>query len=191
MRRVLALAALACAAAGAAANPWPQEPQAALGVQLGARLADLDLPPCGNPRHKDWGIKVCVFSSTYAGERYVHELRSLPDLPFQYEAFILERDGTVAGVAMTAAASDWPRLRATLIERYGPPMRSEAAKASNLGGAVLGSERLSWAGERASVTAEERGHDMRTSSVHIDDVAALARINEQTRQHTKDSAGKL
>jgi hypothetical protein len=191
MRRALVFAALACAATGAMADAWPQEPQSALGVQLGARLADLDLPPCGDPKHKDWGTKVCVFSSTYADGRQVHELRSLPDLPFQYEAFILEHDGLVAGVALTAAASDWPKLRATLIERYGPPMQAHTASAANLGGAVLDSERLTWTGERAGVVAAERGHDMRTSSVHIDDLATLARIRAQMQQRTKESAGKL
>lgn len=191
MRRVLAFAVLACAAAGAMADPWPQEPQSALGVPLGAKLAGLDLPACGNPQHKDWGAKVCIFRSTYAGGRHVHELRSLPDLPFQYEAFILEHDGAVAGVALTTAVADWPRLRATLIERYGPPLRSETAKATNLSGAALDSERLTWIGERASVTAEERDHDMRTSSVHIDDLAALARLHEQAQQRTRESAGKL
>lgn len=187
----LAGAVLVFSAFSALAQPWPQEPTTVFGVELGAHLADLNLPRCNEPSHPKWGESVCIFSSTYARGAMVHELRSLPDLPFQYEAFLFEHGEVVSSITLKVAAEDWPALKATLIERYGPPMSITAGHAANLGGAVLPSDQLDWIGERTRVSATQRGLDMWTSSVVIEDRRTQARIAEQERRRIKDAAPGL
>lgn len=189
MRQVLAVAALACATAGAIAAPWAKEPRTVFGIELGANFDALKIPDCPGPFAKEQATQVCIAGG---GAGPVFELGHLPDFGFNYRAHIFTApDASITSIRITAPYAHWYALVDLLRERYGPPTKRSTHKVTNMAGAAFDVAELMWLGPRTTIMAVERSGTVYECTVDFNDMATASRLDAAKRQRAKESAGKL
>ncbi len=144
--------AMSAVALGAGAQ-WAQEPTSVMGVQLGGKKEDIPRCPAGNAALKS--TTVCVEPNA-AGPEY----GTLWGLPLNFilgGADVRFVDGRVQLVLVAVRHDEsYRRLKAILIERYGPPHSVEDKSVTTLDGAPMESEESTWLGPNVLILLSER-----------------------------------
>ncbi|AKJ28774.1 hypothetical protein [Caldimonas brevitalea] len=187
-----ALCAAGLLLAGAAvATEWAEEPAAVLGVRLGARVDQLDLPSCPPPAPGGGASRgLCLQRNGPYADR-IMGLQGLPDLGLPYSASIHLHEGAVEAVGIEARQADWARLKAILVERYGPATKETVGPVTTGSGAVISSQTLQWAGSATTIVAIERAGRAGTSYVKFSDAGISAKKAATQANTVRDAAGQL
>jgi hypothetical protein len=165
---------------------WP-EPETVLGIPLGATLAAVRA--C---TPKEAAIMLSDSLCVEASQHRVKRVLGSADLGLStYATDVLEHEGRVLAVTRTIGHTDWLKLKAVLVERFGQPTSSETGSVVTGGGARLSSETLLWKGQRVEIVASERLGRIDRSSVTFADVALMERQNLQDRKSIKEGAKRL
>jgi hypothetical protein len=151
---------------------WTQEPEAVLGIKLGVPQ---DTPNCVGDRFNS--PVVCL-------ERKSDGSAHIGAFPFRYATgTVYFHDNRVADIRF------WMRQEA--FGRYGQPTAVSQGVVSNIAGASLSSETLTWAGRRMTITAIERFLRVDESMVIFSDNAISAIKAESRRDSQRSGASKL
>jgi len=188
-RRLCAAAALLLFAHAAIAQDWRGEPEAVMGIKLGAPLSASSMSRCSAADakiedpclDKQGGLEE-------APARFIVKRQ-----PFGYADFHVIVDGTgiVSQLMVILPQKQFDDFAAVLVERYGRPTRSETQQWQNRLGATFPSKKLEWNGKRVRILAMERGSSIDRSVVSIQDIAAVDRDMQLERDKLKNSASKL
>jgi hypothetical protein len=87
--------------------------------------------------------------------------------------------------------SDYDRMKAILIERYGSPTKVEQATVTSGAGAVVQTETLYWTGQNNSVHLFQRFNRIDKSLVAFTNNALSAKQSQRTSDKVKDTASKM
>jgi len=187
------LAALAvCLQVGQAHSAdWPQEPNAVLGVSLGAPLLDTQLEYCPESWPRAATGRACLdrligrYTSTY------RLLRDPPNLGFYYEATINLHEGLIESVALRTKRSNFAALVDVLVTRYGPPhTRTQLPFKNSLGQQVEGTLNQ-WNGAAVSISAFEAITRADESEVVFMHQATATKKQAKQQKATSEAAGRL
>lgn len=189
MKAAITAAALAALACSTFAQDWPQEPDRAMGVMLGAEVAAA-APVCSG----DVSRTICIAGPgpVPSIDAKYRQVNGAPDLGVPiWGTSVLLHDGRVRAFVFTAHERNWPALRSLLVERYGKPHRTELRRLSTTGGGVFDSEVLLWRGKRTEIEAHQRAGMVTEAGVSITDVALQRQHEAAGSASTKAGAGKL
>lgn len=189
LSRLHAATALLSLAQAALAQDWRGEPEAVMGIRLGAPLSASSMARCSAADakiedpclDKQGGLEE-------APARFIVQRQ-----PFGYADFhvIVDSTGIVSQLMVILPQKQFDDFAAVLVERYGKPTRSETQQWQNRLGATFPSKKLEWNGRRVRILAMERGSSIDRSVVSIQDIAAVDRDMQMERDKLKNSASKL
>jgi hypothetical protein len=175
MKAVLLSLLVSCNAFG-----WAQEPEAVLGIKLGAPQG---APNCVGDRFNS--PVVCL-------ERKSDGSAHIGAFPFRYATgTVYFHDNRVADIRFWMRQEAFGQMKGVLIERYGQPTAVSQGVVSNIAGASLSSETLTWAGRRMTITAIERFLRVDESMVIFSDNAISSLKAESRRDSQRTGASKL
>lgn len=189
-RKILSTVAIALTWHSASiAQQWRGEPDAVMGIKLGAQLAASSMPRCASADAK--ADEPCLDKQGGIAEAPARFL--ILRQPFPYADFhvIVDGTGVVSQMLVILPQPKFDEFATVLVERYGSPSRSEVQQMQNRLGATFPSKKLEWIGRRVHIMAMERGNTLDRSVVSIQDIASVERDMQQERDKLKNSASKL
>lgn len=181
--------ALVFATLPAAAQTWKAEPDAVMGIKLGAPLSASSMARCSSADAKV--EEPCLEKQGGLDEapaRFVIRRQ-----PFSYADFhvIVDGTGVVSQLMVILPQKQFDNFSSVLVERYGRPTNAETQQWQNRLGSTFPSQKLEWNGRRVRILAMERGHSIDRSVVSIQDIVAVDRDMQLERDKLKNSASKL
>lgn len=173
----------------AAAQDWRGEPDAVMGIKLGAPLSASSMARCSAAEAKV--EDPCLEKQGGLDEapaRFIVRRQ-----PFGYADFhvIVDGTGVVSQLMVILPQKQFDDFSAVLVERYGRPTKAETQQWQNRLGATFPSKKLEWNGRRVRILAMERGSSIDRSVVSIQDIVAVDRDMQLERDKLKNSASKL
>ncbi len=173
----------------AAAQDWKGEPDAVMGIKLGAPLSASSMARCSAAEAKV--EDPCLEKQGGLDEapaRFIVRRQ-----PFGYADFhvIVDGSGVVSQLMVILPQKQFDDFSAVLVERYGRPTKAETQQWQNRLGATFPSKKLEWNGRRVRILAMERGNSIDRSVVSIQDIVAVDRDMQLERDKLKNSASKL
>lgn len=173
----------------AKAQDWKGEPDAVMGIKLGAPLSAGSMARCSAADAKV--EDPCLEKQGGLDEapaRFIVRRQ-----PFGYADFhvIVDGTGVVSQLMVILPQKQFDDFSAVLVERYGRPTKAETQQWQNRLGATFPSKKLEWNGRRVRILAMERGSSIDRSVVSIQDIVAVDRDMQLERDKLKNSASKL
>lgn len=173
----------------ATAQDWKGEPDAVIGIKLGAPLSASSMARCSAADAKV--EDPCLEKQGGLDEapaRFIVRRQ-----PFGYADFhvIVDGTGVVSQLMVILPQKQFDDFSAVLVERYGRPTKAETQQWQNRLGATFPSKKLEWNGRRVRILAMERGSSIDRSVVSIQDIVAVDRDMQMERDKLKNSASKL
>ena len=140
----------------ALAQDWQQEPVAVFGLKLGEPLTASDIPVCP-PYKPGYGVPDALCIEKLPGP-YAEKMATLNSLPINevYSASVHLQNSQVSSLHLDFKHEHYAKLRAILIERYGPPTKSSVAEIKTRAGLAVPAETLEWIGRKNSLRLFER-----------------------------------
>lgn len=175
----------------AMAQAWQQEPAAVFGLKLGEPLTASDIPACP-PYRPGYGLPntLCIENSPGPYADKVATLNALP-LNEVYSASVHMQNSQVSSLHLDFQHDHYAKLRAILIERYGPPTKSSIAEIKTRAGLAVPAETLEWIGRKNSLTLFERFQRIDKSLAAFTNNALSQQAELQAQDKVKESASKF
>jgi len=173
---------------------WDREPEAVFGIKLGGLVSELSLPLCPPKNRAGFydtePANLCIFNSPYLPEKGA-DLYGTPELTVPYRASLGYYKGVVSAIYLRLHQSNFEKLKAILMERYGPPTKVEVLEVTSGAGAKLTSQQIEWKGVKTNIMAIERVDTITQSYVAFSDVGTLEKKVFDLNSSTKGDAAKF
>lgn len=173
---------------------WDKEPEAVFGIKLGDSIPAGSFPECILPSRAN-GYKnpteMCIESGPgpYAGK--IATLHAAPLPQVSSTATINLDDTLVSSIHINFHHENHEKMRAILIERYGPPTKTDISTVQTGAGASFQAETLAWEGAKNSVRLFERWDTASKSLAVFSSNQLSEKQGNRILKSLKDSASKL
>lgn len=180
-----------------AQGAWPQQPDAVMGIRLGAPLEGAGIQPCDASNEFRGRISttaLCFQPRAAQGrsDRTFFTVHNSPDLGAGSQEVVLDvAFGDVAGILLTGSTIRFDKMVAVLEARYGPATETKAGTARNPAGGQFATETKRWRGDRVTIEATSPFGRADQFTVYWSHLATQARRDAQSAIESKSSAGKL
>jgi hypothetical protein len=175
----------------AQAQAWQQEPVAVFGLKLGEPLTASDIPMCP-PYRPGYGLPDALCIEKMSGP-YAEKMATLNALPINevYSASVHLQNSQVSSLHLDFKHDHYAKLRAILIERYGPPTKSSIAEIKTRTGLSVPAETLEWVGKKNSLRLFERFQRIDKSLAAFTNNDLSQQAGLQAQDKVRESASKF
>ena len=164
--------------------PWPQEPSALLGIQLGQPLIQ-SIPVC--PQIDTYGLKRYEWVGVdHQCSEPISDFFVIHNTKMFKGVYVRQVDGKVGSISASFRASEADQISEAMIDKFGPAHLVKVEDVQNRMGATFEDHVLTWKGSNVVLTFDSIGSEVDEGLVTISTASYLDKQTKEKAQQ-KDS----